>query len=138
MLNKIIISGLLISGITAQGYALYDCVQIALEGKKTVLSAELGVSSAEKGLTGSYSGLLPSLQASTGASRQQYSDTTTIFNNNYNRLSAGISLNQTIYDGGRSLNQVRQAKLNLNIAKQMILILFVGDHLLTQLLCVIN
>jgi len=117
MLNKIIISGLLISGITAQGYVLYDCVQIALEGKKTVLSAELGVSSAEKGLTGSYSGLLPSLQASTGASRQQYSNTTTIFNNNYNRLSAGISLNQTIYDGGQSFNQVRQAKLNLHIAK---------------------
>jgi len=32
-------------------------------------------------------------------------------------MSAGISLNQTIFDGGRSWNQVKQAKTNLNIAQ---------------------
>ncbi len=129
MLNKIIIFGLLISGITAQGYALYDCVQIALEGKKTVLSAELGVTSAEQGLKGSYSGLLPSLSASTSTGRTQFperesisydfynltSDTTVT--SHYDNMSAGISLSQTLYNGGRSWNQVKQAKSQLEIAK---------------------
>ena len=129
MLNKIIISGLLISGITAQGYALYDCVQIALEGKKTVLSAELGVTSAEQGLKGSYSGLLPSLSASTSTGRTQFPERESIsydFDNftsdttvtsHYDNMSAGISLSQTLYNGGRSWNQVKQAKSQLEIAK---------------------
>ena len=129
MLNKIIIFGLLISGITAQGYALYDCVQIALEGKKTVLSAELGVTSAEQGLKGSYSGLLPSLSASTSTGRTQFPERESIsydFDNftpdttvtsHYDNMSAGISLNQTLYDGGRSWNQVKKAKSQLEIAK---------------------
>ena len=34
--------------INAQGYTLDDCIQIAIDGKKTVLSAELGVVSASK------------------------------------------------------------------------------------------
>ena len=129
MLNKIIIFGLLISGITAQGYALYDCVQIALEGKKTVLSAELGVTSAEQGLKGSYSGLLPSLSASTSTGRTQFPERESIsydFDNftsdttvtsHYDNMSAGISLSQTLYNGGRSWNQVKQAKSQLEIAK---------------------
>ena len=129
MLNKIIIFGLLISGITAQGYALYDCVQIALEGKKTVLSAELGVTSAEQGLKGSYSGLLPSLSASTSTGRTQFPERESIsydFDNftsdttvtsHYDNISAGISLSQTLYNGGRSWNQVKQAKSQLEIAK---------------------
>ena len=129
MLNKIIISGLLISDITAQEYALYDCVQIALEGKKTVLSAELGVNSAEQGLKRSYSGLLPSLSASTSTGRTQFPERESIsydFDNftsdttvtsHYDNMSAGISLNQTLYDGGRSWNQVNRAKSQLEIAK---------------------
>ena len=35
----------------------------------------------------------------------------------FNNLSAGVSLNQTIYDGGRSFNQVKQARTNLDIAR---------------------
>ena len=52
--------------IEAQGYTLDDCIQIAIDEKKTVLSAEIGVVSASKGVKASYSGILPSIQASGG------------------------------------------------------------------------
>ena len=125
----ILFLGLLISEITAQGYTLDDCIRTALEGKKTVLSAELGVVSATKGLTGSYSGLLPSLRATTSAGQTQFPEQESVTINyetltldttktsHFNNLSAGVSLNQTIYDGGRSFNQVKQARTNLDIAR---------------------
>ena len=125
MIKKLFISGLFLSLVFAQGYDLDECIQIALDGKKTLMSAELGVSSAEKGLTGSYSGLLPSLNASTGAGRTHFPERESVSINSgldttfssYDNMSAGISLNQTIFDGGRSWNQVKQAKTNLNIAQ---------------------
>ena len=125
MIKKIFISGLFLSLVFAQGYDLDECIQIALDGKKTLMSAELGVSSAERGLTGSYSGLLPSLNATTGVGRTQFPERESISINSgldttvssYDNMSAGISLNQMIFDGGRSWNQVKQAKTNLNIAQ---------------------
>ena len=114
---------LILSGLFAQGYGLDDCIEIALSGKKTLLSAELNVTSAERGVTGSYSGLLPSLNASTGAGRTHFPEVSinsgldTTVSSYYDNMSAGISLNQTIFDGGRSWNQVKQAKTNLNIAQ---------------------
>ena len=71
MKNSLLILPLL-SGLFAQGYNLEDCIKIALDGKKTLLSAELNVTSAERGVTGSYSGLLPSLNATTGVGRTQF------------------------------------------------------------------
>ena len=115
--------------IYAQGYTLDDCIQIAIDGKKTVLSAELGVVSASKGLKASYSGLLPSVQAGTSVGQTRFPETETISldfvnyeldtskTDHYNSFSAGLTLNQTLYDGGRSWNQVQQAKTNLDIAK---------------------
>ena len=112
-MNIIIVIGLLVSKIIAQGgYSLDDCVQITLEGKKTLLSAELEVQSAGKGVTGSYSSLLPYLSAPMGSGR-----THTSFLDHSNTMSAGLSLNQTLYSGGRSLNQVKQAKVNLEVAQ---------------------
>ena len=119
----------LLSGIFAQGYGLDDCIEIALDGKKTLLSAKLNVASAERGVTGSFSGLLPSLNASTSAGRTHFPETENISNDPqnptsdmtmssyYDNMSAGLSLNQTIFDGGRSWNQVKQARSNLEIAK---------------------
>ena len=113
----------------AQGYTLNDCIQIAIDGKKTVLSAELGVVSASKGLKASYSGLLPSVQAATSAGQTRFQERESISldlanyeidttrTDHYNSYSAGLTLNQTVYDGGRSWNQVQQAKTNLDIAK---------------------
>ena len=115
--------------LNAQGYTLEDCIQISIDEKKTVLSADIGVVSASKGLKASYSGVLPSVQA-TGASGVNYFpwqesfninfeeftlDTTTT--NHFNTFSAGIAVNQVIYDGGRSWNQIKQARTNLDIAK---------------------
>ncbi len=62
----------LLSGMFAQGYGLDDCIEIALSGKKTLLSSQLKVTSAEKVDLRSYSGLLPSLNASTGIRRTQF------------------------------------------------------------------
>ena len=115
--------------VNAQGYTLNDCIQIAIDGKKTVLSAELGVVSASKGLKASYSGLLPSIQAATSAGQTRFQERESISldlanyeidttrTDHYNSYSAGLTLNQTVYDGGRSWNQVQQAKTNLDIAK---------------------
>ena len=119
----------LLSGIFAQGYGLDDCIEIALDGKKTLLSAKLNVASAERGVTGSFSGLLPSLNASTSAGRTHFPEKENIsydlqnptpdatMSSYYDNMSAGLSLNQTIFDGGRSWNQVKQARSNLEIAK---------------------
>ena len=115
--------------LNAQGYTLEDCIQISIDEKKTVLSADIGVVSASKGLKASYSGVLPSVQA-TGASGVNYFPWQESFNinfeeftldttrtNHFNTFSAGIALNQVIYDGGRSWNQIKQARTNLDIAK---------------------
>ena len=115
--------------LNAQGYTLEDCIQISIDEKKTVLSADIGVVSASKGLKASYSGVLPSVQA-TGASGVNYFPWQESFNinfeeftldttrtNHFNTFSAGIAVNQVIYDGGRSWNQIKQSKINLDIAK---------------------
>ena len=115
--------------LNAQGYTLEDCIQISIDEKKTVLSADIGVVSASKGLKASFSGVLPSVQA-TGASGVNYFPWQESFNinfeeftldttrtNHFNTFSAGIAVNQVIYDGGRSWNQIKQARTNLDIAK---------------------
>ena len=122
-----------------QDYSLNECIQTALSQKKTVLSASLEVLSAEKGVKASFSGVLPSIQAVTNATQSHFPsrevigynlnsladinlldpqiplDTTV--SNSFINLSAGVSLNQLIYDGGRSRTQIQQAKTNLDIAK---------------------
>ena len=122
-----------------QDYSLNECIQTALSQKKTVLSASLEVLSAEKGVKASFSGVLPSIQAVTNVSQSRFPsrevigydlnsladinllnpqiplDTTV--SNSFINLSAGVSLNQLIYDGGRSRTQIQQAKTNLDIAQ---------------------
>ena len=125
----IIVSAVLISSLMGQDYDLSECIKIALERKKTLVSAELEVQSAEKGVTGSYSGLLPSVNLSTSSGRTHYPEQETItldFENNKldtsvsssaSSMSTGLSINQTLYDGGRSFNTVQQARTNLDIAR---------------------
>jgi len=122
--------------VQAQDYTLDDCIKIAIEGKKTVLSAALNVKSASFGLKASYSSLLPSIQGLAGAGRTifpeqeninlNFEDITydiegitydTIRTNKFDNYSAGISLNQKLYDGGRSLNKVKQARITFDIAQ---------------------
>ena len=115
--------------IEAQGYTLDDCIHIAMGEKKTVLSADLSIVSASKGVKASYSGILPSIQASGGTGVNYFPEQEninidfedlkfdTVRTNHFDSYSAGISLNQTLFDGGRSWNQIKQAKTNLAIAK---------------------
>ena len=131
MKNKIsyIYPFLIFQIVQTQDYTLDDCIKIAIEGKKTVLSAALNVKSASSGLKASYSSLLPSIQGAASAGRTffpeqeninlNFEDITfdTIMTNQFDNYSAGISLNQKLYDGGRSLNQVRQARISFDIAQ---------------------
>ena len=118
-----------ISNTIAQGYDLKGCISIALDNKQTLYSAELDVESAEKGLTGSYSGLLPSLNLRTNKAKTHFPEQEIIsmdfenatldtsISSSTSSVSTGLSINQTLYDGGRSMNTVRQARGNLNIAR---------------------
>ena len=117
-----------------QSYSLNDCVNIALENKRTILSATLGVKSAKKGLSGSFNNVLPNISFNANNSRTNFPERTsisginvnlsefsldTIYNkvDHYSNVSTGLSLSQILYNGGRNLNQIRQAKLNLEKAK---------------------
>ena len=118
-----------LSAIGAQEYDIFECINIALDRKGTLVSAGLDVESANQGVLGSYSGMLPSLNLSTSGGRTKYPvqetiipdlvnlEIDTIKSGESSYMSAGLSINQTIYNGGRSVNAVKQAKVNLDIAK---------------------
>ena len=128
-LSYIFICLVIINKIFSQSYRLEECVIIALENKKTVLSANLEVQSGEKGLKVAFSNFLPNISFSSTSSRINFPEQRsiipnltefsldTLYNDFYDNISTGLALNQTIYDGNRNLNQYRQAKLNLEIAK---------------------
>ena len=120
---------ILVSVIRAQDYDVSECIKIALDRKGTLVSARLDVESANQGVLGSYSGLLPSLNLSTSSGKTKYPDQEiiipdlvnleidTISSGESSYMSAGLSINQTIYNGGQSLNAVKRAKVNFEIAK---------------------
>ena len=138
MKNIVFIIFILFHYLFGQDYSLNDCIQTALGQKKTILSAALEVASAAKGVKASYSGILPSIQAISGVSQNRFPEREAIsydfsnladFNfldqpipsdtsvsNYFNNLSVGLSLNQLVYDGGRSRTQIQQARTNLDIA----------------------
>ena len=120
---------LAISNLRAQEYDISECIKIALDRKGTLVSAELDVASANEGVRGSYSGVLPSVSLSTSGGKTKYPvqesiipdlvnlEIDTIKSGESSYMSAGLSINQTIFNGGRSLNSIKQAKVNLDIAK---------------------
>ena len=136
---KIYLIIILASVLVGKDYSLDDCIQTALGQKKTILSATLDVVSAEKAVKASYSGILPSIQAISGVSQNRFPKRETIsydlgslsdinfldpqipsdtsISSSFNNLSAGLSLNQLVYDGGRSKAQIQQAQTNLEIAR---------------------
>ena len=120
---------LVISALGAQEYDISECIKIALDRKGTLVSAGLEVESANQGVLGSYSGILPSLSLSTSGGKTKYPvqesiipdlvnlEIDTIKSGESSYMSAGLSINQTIYNGGRSVNAIKQARINLDIAK---------------------
>ena len=121
--------GLISSILVAQEYDVSECINIALDRKGTIVSAGLDVESANQGVKGSYSGILPSLNLSTSGGKTKYPtqesiipdlvnlEIDTIKSGESSYMSAGLSINQTLYNGGRSFNMVKQAKINLEIAR---------------------
>ena len=113
----------------AQIYDLPECIEIALERKRTLVSAELDVQSATKQVIGSYSGVLPSVSFSTNGGKTKYPnqesivpdlvnlEIDTISSGESSYMSAGVSINKSIYNGGQSVNAIKQAKINLEISK---------------------
>lgn len=111
-----------------QLYDLNECIAIALENQKTLKSVAIDVQSAMKGVKGSQSGYLPSINLNASSGRTQFpemnsvvydfsnltSDTTQM--NHTSNMTAGISFNQTLYNGGRIRNTVQQSKTNLDMA----------------------
>tara|TARA_B100000497_G_C7431432_1_gene269465 strand:+ start:34 stop:612 length:579 start_codon:yes stop_codon:yes gene_type:complete len=110
--------------INAESFTLTDCILWALENKKTVISQKINVEIARKDVDGAYSNFKPSIQLFSNKNYLNIPDRVeiipflndTIITSSTESFSAGLSLNQKIFNGGQSTNQVKLAKNNLNIA----------------------
>ena len=121
-----IISVVIIStSIYAQKLLLNDCVNIALDNKETLQSAQLDLKSAKVGKIGALSNILPSVSLSGGRTDTKYAPTgETDFGNvdlfaNQISYSAGATLRQNIFDGGGWWNRIAQANNNYKFSQQL-------------------
>jgi TolC family type I secretion outer membrane protein len=116
---------ILSSVIFAQELSLNDCVNIALENKQTLQSAQLDLKSAKAGKIGAFSNILPSVSFSGGRNETKYAPTgETDFGNidlfaNQTSYAVGATLRQNIFDGGGWWNRIAQAKNNYAISQQL-------------------
>ena len=116
---------ILSSVVYAQELSLSDCVNIALENKETLQSAQLDLRSAKAGKIGALSNILPSVNFSGGRYETIYAPTgETDFGNidlfaNQTSFSVGVTLRQNIFDGGGWWNRIAQAKNNYAISQQL-------------------
>ncbi len=113
----------------SQTLSLEDCIQIGLNNKSTLRSSLSGKSSAEQSVKTSFSNLLPSVGFSGNLNRTYFPERNTIAMNfeNYladtssfthsQNMSVGISVTQKVYDGGQTINQVKQAKSLFQMAR---------------------
>ena len=113
---------LTISICYSQNYTLEKAVEIALQNKETLKASALDLNSSKQEIKSSYSGILPSLRASTSMSEARFPEQTVGFNQSSGEIlsdvssitsaSSNISINQNIYDGGVWWNNIRLAKNN--------------------------
>jgi len=119
--------------LDAQAYSLKECVEIALMNKETLKSTALEIQSAVAGKKGSLSHILPTISygnswsettipKGTTNSSFEFSGETLSLSTPYggvsNAFGSSFSLNQTLYDGGQWLYQIRTAGRDVVIAKQ--------------------
>ena len=119
---------LAISICYSQNYSLEKAVEIALQNKETLKASALDLRSSKQDIKSSYSGILPSLRASTTMTESQIPEQTVGFNQSSGEIlsdvssitsaSSNISINQNIYDGGVWWNNIRLAKNNYKISEQ--------------------
>ncbi len=116
---------ILSSIIYTQELSLSDCVNIALENKETLQSAQLDLKSAKVGKIGAFSNILPSVSFSGGRIETKYAPTgETDFGNvdlfaNQTSYTAEATLRQNIFDGGGWWNRIAQAKNYYAISQQL-------------------
>ena len=109
---------LILSNVTyAQELSLNDCVNLALDKKETLQSAQLDLQSAKAGKIGAFSNILPSVSLSGGRNETSYAQddlfpTTSSW-------SVGLTGRQNIFDGGGWWNRIAQAKNNFAISQQL-------------------
>ena len=119
---------LAISICYSQNYSLEKAVEIALQNKETLKASALDLRSSKQDIKSSYSGILPSLRASTTMTESRFPEQTVGFNQSSGEIlsdvssitsaSSNISINQNIYDGGVWWNNIRLAKNNYKISEQ--------------------
>ena len=108
---------LLLSGLVfGQQYSLEECVDLAIENKVTVESAELDVTSAVAGKKAALSGILPSVSFSGSATDAN----TSILGNTTNATtwSSGINMGLTLYDGGNTWRNLSMGNNLIAMAKE--------------------
>ena len=119
---------LAISICYSQNYSLEKAVEIALQNKEALKASVLDLRSSKQDIKSSYSGILPSLRASTTMTESRFPEQTVGFNQSSGEIlsdvssitsaSSNISINQNIYDGGVWWNNIRLAKNNYKISEQ--------------------
>ena len=119
---------LAISICYSQNYSLEKAVEIALQNKEALKASALDLRSSKQDIKSSYSGILPSLRASTIMTESRFPEQTVGFNQSSGEIlsdvssitsaSSNISINQNIYDGGVWWNNIRLAKNNYKISDQ--------------------
>ena len=119
---------LAISICYSQNYSLEKAVEIALQNKEALKASALDLRSSKQDIKSSYSGILPSLRASTTMTESRFPEQTVGFNQSSGEIlsdvssitsaSSNISINQNIYDGGVWWNNIRLAKNNYKISEQ--------------------
>lgn len=119
---------LAISICYSQNYSLEKAVEIALQNKETLKASAFDLRSSKQDIKSSYSGILPSLRASTTMTESRFPEQTVGFNQSSGEIlsdvssitsaSSNISINQNIYDGGVWWNNIRLAKNNYKISEQ--------------------
>jgi outer membrane protein len=112
-----IISVIILStSIYAQELSLNDCVNIALDNKETLQSAQLDLKSAKVGKIGALSNILPSVNFTAGKSKISYGNNDPSYTSPW---SAGITGVQNIFDGGGWWNRIAQANNNYKFSQQL-------------------
>tara|TARA_A100000164_G_scaffold114628_1_gene100999 strand:- start:1154 stop:2467 length:1314 start_codon:yes stop_codon:yes gene_type:complete len=119
---------LAISICYSQNYSLEKAVEIALQNKEALKASALDLRSSKQDIKSSYSGILPSLRASTTMTESRFPEQTVGFNQSSGEIlsdvssitsaSSNISINQNIYDGGVWWNNISLAKNNYKISDQ--------------------
>lgn len=117
--NYFIISVLLVmlNISPARELTLSDCIEIAVNNKETILSAQLDVQAARAGKMGSFSNILPAVNLTGGRTETSFANNTIYPDNT--TWAAGVSVYQNIFDGGGWWNRIAQADNHYKIQQQL-------------------